>query len=364
MQIQKPTIVFTGKMRSAFIQRDYELLQKHYDIYPVDLPYSKLELLIYPIKLLKWVRRSDLLISEFNSWHSALGVFYCRLFNKITKVKNKFKYLSLDNERKTETKHSFVKKSIIVVGGYDVAYLPQYDYGVFCHVMSKVCAMYGYNHANKFIAIGPSLKDDVIKNAGVDSKEITVIPRGHNSNFYTIANTERTNMVITIASVISLPRYKIKGLDVYLKVARQMPDIHFVIIGVNKKIKAYIEKRASSNVAVIGYSSQETLRDYFQKAKVYCQLSVREGFGNCLCESMLCGCMGVATNTPALKFVLGDTGYTIEYGDIPGIIEAIRNALNSTPEERLNARKHALQFSDEKRLEGIKKIIQEIYGPT
>ena len=86
---------------------------------------------------------------------------------------------------------------------------------------------------------------------------------------------------------------------------------------------------------------------------------MREGLANCLVEAMLCNCIGVISDIESSNFVIGKTGYKARYGDIEGTSEAIRKALSCSDSERKESRIQALQFSEEKTIDGLKRMIKE-----
>lgn len=80
---------------------------------------------------------------------------------------------------------------------------------------------------------------------------------------------------------------KRKGLETFVKSARYLSNIKFVLIGshLDDSIK-YLRSIAPSNVEFTGFVSDEELLKWYQRAKVYCQLSRYEGLPNALCEAL------------------------------------------------------------------------------
>jgi hypothetical protein len=67
----------------------------------------------------------------------------------------------------------FKKKSIVIVGGVDAAYVPEINYGRFTQGFYKRrMTIFSLKHATKVLVVDPSLKEDVIKNARVDGYNI------------------------------------------------------------------------------------------------------------------------------------------------------------------------------------------------
>jgi glycosyltransferase involved in cell wall biosynthesis len=82
-------------------------------------------------------------------------------------------------------------------------------------------------------------------------------------------------------------------------------------------------------VSFTGFVEDEELIRWYQRAKVYVQLSLYESFGMSLAEAMLCECVPVVTDRGALPEVVGDTGFFVPYGDEKATAEGIRAALRS-----------------------------------
>ncbi|GAF92264.1 unnamed protein product, partial [marine sediment metagenome] len=87
---------------------------------------------------------------------------------------------------------------------------------------------------------------------------------------------------------------------------------------------------------IIGFSKQ--LLSYYQKAKVYCQLSYYESFSVALAEAMSCGCIPVVTDRGALPEVVDNCGFIIPYGDVNKTVNAIKKALDASIEMSVKVR--------------------------
>ena len=109
-------ICFVGDLSSSFVKRDYEILQKHFDVAIAQPPKGKnLSWLKYILTLARDVFQSDLSFCWFAGWHSAFAIFFSRLFRK---------------------------KSIVVAGGFDVADVPEINHGAFTNFKERLPARY------------------------------------------------------------------------------------------------------------------------------------------------------------------------------------------------------------------------------
>jgi len=98
----KPKILFVCPTFSSFIQNDLDILRRHFDVRVAHYQ-GKKRMLKFLIETLKGVLWSDLTFSWFADVHAFVAVLVSRIFRK---------------------------KSIVVVGGYEVAKVLEVKEGV------------------------------------------------------------------------------------------------------------------------------------------------------------------------------------------------------------------------------------------
>ena len=323
-------ICFVGNLSSTFIKRDYEILKKHFEIDLIQPPNNKKAWIKYPSIVKDKVKKCDVVFGWFAGWHTAFPVHYSKKYGK---------------------------PSVIVVGGYDAAYVPEINYGAFTNIKEKIPAKYIYNHADKILVVDPSLKEDIIRNAKVNGNNIDYLPTGYDTEYWK-PKGKKEKLVLTVASAKNLMRIKLKGLDIFVKTAGHLPNIKFILIGVEGEAKNYLENITPKNVETIGFLPQVSILPYYQKAKVYCQLSLREGLPNTLCEAMACECIPVGSNIPGIRRAIGNTGFCVPYGDEKATAEAIKKALDASEDLGKKARDRIKRmFPLEKREKELIRII-------
>ena len=152
-----------------------------------------------------------------------------------------------------------------------------------------------------------------------------------------------------------------KGIDVFMKASRFLPDVDFIWIG-GPVDESTAELRAlgGDNVVSMGSIPFSELLSIFQKAKVYCQLSLHEGLPAALCEAMLCGCVPVGTNLCGIPVAIGDTGFIVPVSDPKAAAAAIRKALESDKGPKARERIRTL-FPIERR---ETELVQAVDGLT
>lgn len=334
----KIKILFIRTSKSSFIQKDVELLRKHFDVRVVDFVLSRKNLkstLMTIPNMIKGVLWADLTFSEFADTHAFWAVRLSKIFRK---------------------------KAIVVVGGYEVAKVPEIGLGEVLNPKSARRVKFILQNADRVLTVHDLLKIDAIKNVGVSGKNIQTVYRGHDYEKFK-PEGRKDDFVITVSAGDRWRRVRLKGLDTFVKSAKFLPDVRFLVIGMQGDALNKLRDIAPSNVEFIPPLSQGELIQYYQKAKVYCQLSMREGLPNALCEAMLCECMPVGTKRGGIPTVIGDTGFYVPYGDEKATAEAIKEALKSDKGKEARERVKNM-FPLEKREKELVKIINEIVSDS
>jgi len=296
---QKIKILFVYPYLSSFIKTDFEILQRHFEVIPHQ--WTRTRDIKNVLRVMWYILRTDLSFIWFAGGHAARVIFFSKLFRK---------------------------KTIIVVGGYEVANVPEINYGLMLNPKSARRVKYVLENADLVLTVDESLKKDAINNARVNGENILTVPTGYEYEKFK-AKGEKKNLILTVAYV-SKDTIKRKGLETFVEAAKYLPNLKFVVVGPHydnsiRKLKSI----ASGNVKFTGFVPDEELIKYYQKAKVYCQLSRYEGLPNALCEAMLCECVPVGTRYCGIPTAIGDTGFYVPYGDPKATAEAIKEALNA-----------------------------------
>lgn len=137
----------------------------------------------------------------------------------------------------------------------------------------------------------------------------------------------------------------------------------FVLVGaISEKCREFVKKNESPNVEFTGFLDHTRLLDYYQKAKVYCQLSTHESFGVAIVEAMCCECIPVVTRKSALPEIVEKLGFYVPYRNPIMTVEAIRKAMISdwSFKVRERAEKCFSLHIREKKL--IKEILELVNG--
>jgi len=314
---------------AAFIKTDLKLLQRNYHVKP--LHFKGIKDILKIIKNILW---ADVTFS----WFAGPNAYWAVLLSKI-----------------------FWKKSIVIVGGFEVAKVPEIGYGGMLDRLSAHRVKFVLKKADRIIAVSEFNKSEILKYT--NSKNVELVYNGVDCDKFSPQSNgknekEINNIVITVAGIINEYTCIRKGVKTFVKSARYLPHTRFVVVGSwPDNFIEYLKSIAPQNVEFTGYISDDELINWYQKARVYCQLSFYESFGIALAESMCCECIPVVTRNAALPEVVGDTGFYVPYGDEKATAEAIKEALNSSAGGKKARVRIENMFSLEKR---EKRLINEI----
>ena len=329
---KKIKILFVYSILSSFVRGDLEILERHFNVKKVKVttflvPRRSRDPLVF-LRLFKGILWADIVYS----WFADLNAFFIVLFCMFLR-----------------------KKCIIVVGGYEVAYVPEIGYGALGCLSGRVRVKFILKHASKVLAVSKSSEKEILR--FMQPKRLKLVYNGVDTEKFKALDAKE-DLVITVGA-ISDSTIKKKRFDTFVKASAYLPDIRFILIGKYDDSIERLEKIASSNVVFTGYVSEESLLHYYQKAKVYCQLSTQESFGVALAEAMSCGCVPVVTRKYSLPEVVGDTGFYVPYNDPKATAEAIKKALEF--DKRTKARERIEKyFSLEAREKGLIREILDL----
>lgn len=328
MNREKRKILFVCPSFSSFIQNDLNTLSRHFEVRVVHYR-GKKGLLKFSIEILKGILWADLTFSWFADVHALAAVLFSKIFRR---------------------------KSIVVVGGYEVAKVPEIKYGGMLSKRKTFIVKFVLKHTDEVLAVSEFSKEEILKCAS--PKRIDLVYNSIRSDIFKPIGKKK-DIVMTISAGNTWDRAQLKGLDTFVKTAAFLPEVTFMVVGIGERIIEELIKIANPNVDFIGPLPQEGLIFHYQKAKVYCQLSMYESFGMTLAEAMACGCVPVTTDTGALPEVAGDTGFYVPYGDPEATAEAIKEALKSDKGNEGRARIYRM-FLMGRREKELVQIIKDV----
>jgi len=329
--MMKKKVLFLSAYNSSFVRNDRSILQSFTEVTDIIIPQTRnlFAIIVLALKILKGVVRNDLTFC----WFAELPAYFAVLFSKMLK-----------------------KKCIVVVGGYEVANVPEVNYGGMLSFKNVKKVRYILKNADLTLAVSKSNLEE-IKNNFI-TKKLELIYNGVGTDQYFPAKVKKTS-VITVGNVTA-ENLKRKGLETFVKSAAKLPKVQYYLIGKHHDSSIdYLKSIASKNVTFTGFVTDDELLTYLQSAKVYVQVSAHEGFGISLAEAMLCECIPVVTDKGALPEVAGESAYYVPYDDPAKTAAAVAKALKEEDGNRF--RKHILNnYSLAQRSEKLKSSVEKI----
>lgn len=326
-------IVFVHNGQERFVCDDLRLLSESHTISDWYQPKRAFN----PARLYREIASHDLVFCWFASWHSLWPVLIARQMGK---------------------------PAIVVVGGYDVANLPQAGYGSqrsgLRRIMPRIVSRTVIRNATHIVAFSESARQEAICNAHTEPDRIRVIypfitPTSVMRDF-----DKRERLALTVGGVDNGNLIR-KGLLPFVQAAAYLPDVHFVVAGRWRDSGVGVLRHyASANVVLSGFLPDTELDMLYLQASVYVQASLHEGFGLSVAEAMMHGCIPVVTRIGSLPEVVGDCGLYIEFAAPELIADGIRRALAAPSALRESARARILsEFPEERRRVLLNQLIAE-----
>ena len=171
----------------------------------------------------------------------------------------------------------------------------------------------------------------------------------------------RDRVAVTVSNVarIALER---KGLRPFVEAGAHVPDVELAarrrVDG--RRARTSSARAAAPNVRLTGRLSDEELDALLRRAAVYVQASRHEGFGMGVAEAMLAGCIPVVT-APARCRRSSGTSASSWSAEPEAVADGIRRALELGPEARAAARERIVsRFPLELRREGLLGLVDEL----
>lgn len=315
----------------TYAQKDFDLLKEDFQVTSFSFSFLKIPTLIGEIY------KSNLVFIWFGGEHAFMTALITR----------------------------FIKRPIVVVlGGFEVAFEKDVKYGFMRNPLLRFMVKYVLKKADRVIPVGESLITDAKKHMVLNLKNIQALPTGYDVKFFK-PKGEKENIAMTVALCPDWNRVRLKGIDTFVEAANHLPNIKFLVIGIQDEAMEKLKEIIPKNVELYGPLFQEELIKYYQKAKVYCQLSMREGLPNTVCEAMLCECIPIGTNVDGIKTAIGDAGYYVDFGNVTDAVNTIKKAIDSSNNLGKKARERIKNnFSDGIRKEKLIKLFLELIKKT
>lgn len=325
-------LAFIYNSNSYFTKLDLQIFQDGHDVVPLFFNRKKEAIFIW--RYMKTLRCSDVLVCWFASWHSILPLLYAKVSNK---------------------------PFVLIGGGYDSANVPQAQYGNQRIWWKRMLSNFCFRSADRLIVNSHFIKNEIMEIGGVNEENMRVIYHGIPIITEKIEVDEKGKIALNVGNLSKQNELR-KGIRPFIQTAGLLKAWRFVHAGKwkddsHKALKAL----ATSNVHFEGFVSDERLKELFQRASVYVQPSLHEGFGLSVIEAMQRGCIPVVSAEGALPEVVGEYGVILEDLRPQTIASAIELAENKFQQRRDEIQQYVHKNFDLKiRAMLLLKVIEEI----
>jgi len=327
-------ILFVYSRESTFVSIDRRLLARRWEV--EERPQAR-----PPVNLV-WIAaavlRSDLVFGWFASWHTLWPMTFAWLMRR---------------------------PSVLVIGGFDTASLPQIGYGLQQRPLMGRISRWTMRRATRLITNSEYSAREIAAHVGIPRSRVEVVHHGVPDPYGAVPAGAREPLALTVG-VVDRRNLERKGLLPFVRAAALAPDVQFVVAG-KWEGDAVEELRAASppNVTLTGWIEQDELESLYRRASVYVQASRHEGFGLSVAEAMLAGCVPIVSEAGALPEVVGDAGIVLS-GDSPSpeeIAGGVRLGLALDDAARERARHRVVdRFPLSMRAEGLERVVESAFA--
>ena len=306
-----PRILFVCPSDASFIRIDRELLAERWPLEEWRQPGRSTNLL----RLVPMLARCDLVVAWWASWHSFWPITLAWLARK---------------------------PSLLIVGGFDTANMPEIGYGYQQGGMRRALSRWVMRRATRLVTNSRYSQAEIERNIGFPPERVGVIHHGVPDPYGRLPDGGREKLALSVG-LVTQENLAIKGQRAFVAAAAHAPDVKFVLAGPWRDGAIdELRRDAADNVEFTGWLEREDLDALFRRATVYVQPSRHEGFGLAVAEAMLAGCVPVVTAAGALPEVVGDVGVLLDGDDPQVVAEGVREALELGSRARARARERVL----------------------
>lgn len=333
-----PRLLFVKSRQASFIDLDQQLLAERYDVHEIYQPGRFSD----PRVVVREVLAADVIVGWWASWHTFLPFTLAWLLGK---------------------------PSLLIVGGFDTAAEPEYNYGFQLGGPRAWLSRLTMRSAKLLMTNSEYSREEIRRNIGIPPQRVRLVyhgvPDDHTAAGWAggklsdiVGDPDRpTAITVGIVDRTNLDR---KGLRAFVQAAAEVPEVNFVVAGkIVGDAGAELERIATENVHLTGWLEHDELESLLRRARVYVQASRHEGFGVSVAEAMLARCVPVATRAGALPEVVGDAGILLDDGDPKTVAIGVREALHLDLGDAARARvlEH---FSVQQRRDGLFALLDEL----
>ena len=316
-------VLYVDSRHNTFTRIDRELLESRFEVDE----YFQAGAVPRIRELVSKLRRCDVVFGWHASWHTLAALWVARILGK---------------------------PSVLVIGGFDTASVPEIGYGNQQDPLRKWRSRLTTRAATRLMTNSNYSRSEIEQNMGIPGSRVRVVHHGLEDRFGATDPAAKRRVALTVG-VVHRWNLERKGHRAFVEAASRLEDVEFVLAGRwEDDAVDLLRELAGANVTLTGYLTDDELDHRFREATVYVQASWHEGFGLALAEGMLAGAVPVVTTRGALPEVVGETGISLAGLTPDDIAAGVSRGLDLGPAEGARARARVLEeFPVESRAAGI-----------
>jgi glycosyltransferase involved in cell wall biosynthesis len=231
---------------------------------------------------------------------------------------------------------------------------------------------YAAQQASRVIAISNQTKNDLIEFFNIPDSRIDVVYQGCEQIFQeTVSETKRINVLSNydIPKQFILTVGTIEGRKNLLNIVKAMHkgkiDMPLVAIGMAtsyiEKVRNYIEQEKIKNIYFLHNVSSEDLPAFYQQAELFVYLSLFEGFGIPIIESLVSGTPVITSKGGCFSEAGGSSSIYIDPENIDEIASAIKSVIDHAA-IRDDMIKNGFAYAQQFKHDVIAKNLMNVYN--
>lgn len=178
---------------------------------------------------------------------------------------------------------------------------------------------------SQFITVSNFTRNQ-LETLGIPVKNLNVIPNGIDSNYYVPGHKQNYPLILFIGNFGDGRKRVEELITAFNIVSEKISDAELVIVGKGGKKEITLNKICKKNTKVkyLGIIDEESKKELYQKAWVFANPSIKEGFCLSCLEANACGTPVLTYRLEGLETINHEfNGLIIEQRDVRGLANAI-----------------------------------------
>ncbi len=254
-------------------------------------------------------------------------------------------------------------KSLVTLHDLNFLLHPEWYTRSFC-LAYQMCALPGFQRADRVIAISDYVKDTAAKTLRLPAARLGRIYNGVKVLAAAPSSPDRARYIICVGSLQphkNLPR----TLRAFRNLRKVYPDLELRIVG--KRQTRFVEDPElaelleTPGLEFLGYISDQELAQAYSDAALFCYPSLEEGFGLPVLEAMSLGTPVITSNVSCLPEISGDCAQLVDPLSESAIEAAMRQILNWSESQRAEVVKKGRVWAQKFTWEAAAKAYIDVY---